>query len=371
MSRTDSTVDAAEIGTPSSLAITAEPGREPSRWRKQLAELRHEGALALVQRYGLILVFAAVFVFFAVNPQTGDTFLSLASLNAVLADQAVVGLVALAMVLPLIGHYFDLSVAATVGAVNLMVSATIANYSWPVPASLLAGALTGTVIGLVVGYLVAKLRLNAFITTFGVYVLLVGLSEWYTGGSQITNLPPSIGSWGSGLWLGVPLPFWLLLVVSAVLWFVLAHTPYGRYLESIGSNEPAAKLVGINTDRYILLSFVGSGLISGIAGALLTSRLGGGNATSGASFLFPAFAAIFLGATVIRPGKYNVWGTVIAVYFVGFTVSGIILLGADSWVYHVFNGGALVVAVALSTFSGRAHTRRSLRRLEEHAKGSE
>jgi ribose transport system permease protein len=146
------------------------------------------------------------------------------------------------------------------------------------------------------------------------------------------------------------------------LWFVLSQTPYGRYLESIGSNEKAAKLVGINTDRTILLSFAGSGAIAGIAGDLLTAQLGGADATAGSSYLFPAFAAVFLGATVIRPGRYNVWGTVIAVCFVGFAVSGIILFGASTWANDVFDGAALIVAVALSTFSGRARERQASRR---------
>lgn len=340
-----------------STAAEAAPAPAPSRARQAVVGRLLTG----LQNYGLVIVFAAVFAFFAIHPVTGPTFRSAVNIDSVLADQSVVGLVALAMVLPLVGGYFDLSVAANVGVVNIVVAALAAKYGWPVPLCLAAGLVVGIVIGLCAGFVVAVLRLNAFIATFGIYVLLVGMSEWYTNGGQIANLPRSIGNWGSATWIDVPRPFWLLIAVALLLWFVLAHTPFGRYLESIGSNEKAAKLVGIDTDRTILLSFAGSGAIAGVAGDLLTARLGSADATAGSTFLFPAFAAIFLGATVIKPGRYNVWGTVIAVCFVGSTVSGIILLGASSWAYDVFDGAALIVAVTISTFSGRARERQAAR----------
>jgi ribose transport system permease protein len=330
--------------------------------REQPVKPRAGRVLLAFQKYGLVFVFAVVFAFFALDPRTGATFRSSVDLDSVLADQSVAGLVALAMVLPLTGHYFDLSVAANVGVVNITMAALIAKYGWPIWLGLTAGLLVGVLIGAITGFIVAVLRLNAFIATFGMYVLLLGVSEWYTGDGQIANLPLSLGNWGSAKWLGVPRPFWVLLLVALILWFVLSHTPYGRYLESIGSNEKAAKLVGINTNRTILLSFVGAGAIAGIAGDLLTAQLGGADATDGSSYLFPAFAVVFLGATVIRPGRYNVWGTVIAACFVGFAVSGIILLGASTYASDVFDGAALIVAVALYTFSGRAHERRASRK---------
>lgn len=323
---------------------------------------RRSGPLDLLERLGLVLLFAAMVVFFAVDGKSGSIFRSSLNVTSILGNNAVVGLIGLAMVLPLVAGYFDFSVAATAGIVNIAVAAAMSKHGWSPVAAILLGVAIGAAIGLINGYLVAKLRLDAFIVTFGVYILLTGIAQWYTKGNQITEgIPASFGTWGAGDWLGVPRPFVLLVVVAAAVWFVVAQTPFGRYLESIGSNESASRLVGIDTDRIIGTSFLAAGALGGVAGALLTSRQGGADAGTGASYLFPVVAAIFLGATTIRPGKYNVWGTVIGVYFVAVAESGLILLGADSWVQPVFGGAALVIAVALSTFSGRARARREER----------
>ena len=318
--------------------------------------------LGLTERLGLVGLLVLMFVFFALNPTSGPVFTSSQNLSNLLGDQALVGLVALGMMLPLVAGYFDLSVAANVGLVNVAVAAMMSKHGWSPLEAIPAGLVLGAVVGLMTGFLIARLALDAFIVTFGVYIFLNGVTLWYTKGIVITaNIPASVGTWGSQDLLGIPRPFWLLAVAALVTWILVSQTPFGRYLESIGSSEPAARLVGIKTDRTIWVAFVAGGLLAGVAGCLLTSRQGGADATVGQSYLFPAIAAIFLGATAIRPGRYNVWGTVIGVYFVAVAVNGLILLGADYWVQPLFNGAALVVAVGLATASGRARARREAR----------
>jgi ribose transport system permease protein len=312
-----------------------------------------------LERGGLPLLLVAVFVFFAVNSETGSVFTSTANLDNILGNQAVTGLVALAMVIPLVAGYFDLSVSATCGIANIAVAATIGTRGWPVWAGILFALVIGAFIGFLIGFLVAKVKLNAFVVTLGAYTLLGGLAQLYTKGEVIINgIPNSFTSWGTKDWLGVPRPFILLLVIAFVFWYLLAYVPFGRYLESIGSNETAARLVGIKADRTIWISFILSGMIAAAAGALETSRAGNGSAEATSAFLFPAFAAVFLGATTIRPGRYNVWGTLIGVYFVAISVSGFTLLGASTWVQPVFNGSSLLVAVALSTLIARSREHR-------------
>jgi ribose transport system permease protein len=131
------------------------------------------------------------------------------------------------------------------------------------------------------------------------------------------------------------------------------HIPFGRHLEAIGANESASRLVGIDIRRSVWTSFVISATVAGVAGVLQTAEFGGADPSVARGLLFPALTAVFLGATMIRPGVYNVFGTIIGVYFVGFSVSGFTLMGADVWVQSVFNGVALVLAVALSTFMSR------------------
>jgi ribose transport system permease protein len=170
-----------------------------------------------------------------------------------------------------------------------------------------------------------------------------------------------VGDWGAAQTLGVPRPFILLILIAAATWYVLNHVPWGRHLESIGSNEFAARLVGIKVDRTVFGSFVLGSLLAGIAGIVLTTRTGSAAPTGAPGYLFPAFAAVFLGATTIRPGRYNVVGTIIGVYFVAVSVTGLTLAGASVWVQPVFNGGSLIVAVALSTLVARARASSAVR----------
>jgi ribose transport system permease protein len=320
-------------------------------------DIRTRG-LDLLERGGLPLIGALLFLFFATNGTSGSVFVGNANLKNILGDQAVTGLVALAMVIPLCSGYFDFTVAGTCGVVNVAMASTVGPHGWPVLPAMLFCLAIGALIGAITGFLVAKLRLNAFVVTLGGYTLLGGLASLYTKGRYISEgIPSSFTSWGSGTWLGVPKPFFLLIAVALVAWYVLSNTPFGRYLESIGSNERAAELVGVNVTRTIWTGFILSGLLAAVAGILLTSRAGAGSSETASTLLFPAFTAVFLGATTIRPGNYNVWGTVIGVYFVAVAVSGFVLLGAETWVQPVFNGTALIVAVAITTLAKRARER--------------
>jgi ribose transport system permease protein len=316
-------------------------------------------ALQVLERLGLPLLLLALCAFFAVDGKSGGVFTSSGNIRNILGNQAVTGLVALAMVVPLVAGYFDLSVAAVTGVANVAVAATLGTHGWPVVAAIVFALALGALIGFVNGFLVAGVGLNGFVVTLGSYTLLLGLIQYYTKGQLITaGIPRSFGGWGSETWVGIPRPFVLLIVVALIAAYVLSQTPFGRYLEAIGSNESAARLVGIRVRRAVWVSFVISGVLAAAAGALQTSRAGGADPQTGPAFLFPALAAVFLGATTIRPGRYNVWGTVIGVYFVAVSVSGFTLLGADVWVTPVFNGASLIVAVALSTLIARRREHR-------------
>ena len=198
------------------------------------------------------------------------------------------------------------------------------------------------------------------------YTVILGATTWYTEGSLITSgIPSSFGQWSSESSLGIPRPFIILIIIAFIVWYILTQLPFGRRLEAIGSSESAARLVGISTTKSIWIAFVISGLLAGAAGTLQTSRGGAGDPTVGTAFLFPALTAVFLGATMIKPGKYNVWGTVIGVFFVATSVSGLTLLGADVWVQPVFNGVSLIVAVTLSTLIARSREASAARAMLE------
>ncbi|WP_432975325.1 ABC transporter permease [Dactylosporangium sp. CA-233914] len=299
------------------------------------------------------VLFVLMILFFATYPSSQRAFTSSENINNILAGQSVTGIIALGMVIPLAGGYFDVSIAAIAGVTNVAAASIIAEHGQPIWVGMLAALVLGGLIGAVNGVFVAYFKLNGLIVTLGVYTVLGGLLTWYTKGASSSGVPDSLGNWGSLEWLGIPRPFWLLIVVGLIIWYGLMHTPSGRQFEAVASNEAAARLVGIRVERLVFGSFVVAGLIAGIAGILLTSRTGGADPTAGPSYLFPAFAAVFLGATTIRPGKYNVWGTIVGIFFVAVGVTGFTLIGADVWVTPVFDGAVLIAAVLISTVVGR------------------
>jgi ribose transport system permease protein len=317
----------------------------------------------IIEVAGLPIFLALLIIFFMTHSETQDLFAARPNLINILGNQSVTGLVAIAMVIPLVSGYFDLSVAAIAGVANVAIASAMVDYDLPTPLAILVGVGVGLLAGALNAFLVAVLRLNGFIATLGTFTLLSGGLQWYTDGTSIFGVPRDFANWGSLTWFDIPRPFYLLIVVAAIVWYALMHTPNGRQLEAIGSNESAARLVGISVDRLVALSFLGSALVASIAGALLTSRQGGADPTVATNYLFPALAAVFLGATTIRPGRYNVWGTVIGIFTLAVAINGFTFLGAAAWVQNVFNGLALVLAVAISTLMGRQRERKAKRLL--------
>jgi ribose transport system permease protein len=313
----------------------------------------------LLERGGLPLLLLALIVWFAVDPTSGPSFTSSANIQQLLSNQAVTGIIAIAMVVPLVSGYFDLSVSA-VAALSNVTAAALMSHGNSVWVAILGALVIALIAGALNGLLIAYLKLDGLITTLGSYILIGGLLQLYTKGETISNgIPTSFTNWAQKNFLGIPWPFWLLIVVSLIVWYVLTQVPFGRKLEAIGSNERAAQLVGIRVERTVFVAFLGSALLGAIAGVLLTSSSASADPTAGPAYLFPALTAVFLGATCITPGRYNVWGTVIGVLLVAVAVNGFTLLGADTWVTPVFNGGALIGAVAASTLIGRRRQSRA------------
>jgi ribose transport system permease protein len=234
----------------------------------------------------------------------------------------------------------------------------MSRYGIPMVPAVLIGIAMGAAIGLVNGVLVAKVRVNALITTLGVATVIAGLISLYTKGTTIVSgISHDLINLGQGEWLGIPRTTFFLAAVALLVAYVLGATVYGRRLRLVGSNPAAAQLVGLRLDRLVLSTFVFTGALAGVAGALLVARNGNANPASGNEYTLLAVAAAFLGATSIRPGQFNVLGTLVAIFFLAFSVNGLNLAGVEPWINDVFNGTALVVAVGLSAVFARQRQR--------------
>ncbi|MFK4122389.1 ABC transporter permease, partial [Streptomyces longwoodensis] len=145
-------------------------------------------------------------------------------------------------------------------------------------------------------------------------------------------------------------PFWIMVVVALLLWYVLELTPLGRQIYATGGNPRAAALTGVRTSRVLLYTLITSGIVAAGAGLLETSQLSAGDPTIGPGFLLPVIAAVFLGSTQFRGGRFNIWGTVVAAYVLAVGVKGLQLAGLPVWTPDLFNGAALLLAVGLAAW---------------------
>lgn len=308
----------------------------------------------LAERNALLAILVAVIIFFGLYPGSAETFLTTENFSVLLGNQAVVALLALAVILPLVSNYFDFSLGAIAATSTVVSAGLMSRHDVPLWVAVLLSLLLGTAVGWVNGLLVTRLGLSSFVTTLGMATLLGGIIQWYTGGQTIVaGISDGLIGFGSGTWAGIPRVVYVVVLVAVILWYLLVHTPYGRTLYAIGANPRSARLLGIPADRNVHLSFVLAGLIAGVVGVLQLARAGAATADTGTSILFPALAAAFLGATAVRPGFFNVVGTMIGVLLVSVSVSGLTLAGASAWVSPVFNGAALLIAVGLATYLGR------------------
>ncbi len=328
----------AELGTSSELQA---PEQEKPR----------RGFSLGMDRFSGLYVWAALLIVFGI--WVPDTFLRINTLTIIAGDQAITAMLALGIIIPLAAGVFDLSFAGVAG-VAVAVPAWAQVEGWTAAPAALLAIIVATAIGAVNGFVVVKLKVNSFIATLGMSSLLLALTYWITDGKQIVS---GFADWfldlGTLQIIGIPLPFYAMVVLAVVVYIVIEYLPIGRYLYASGGNPVAARLAGVRVDRIVFGSLVVSSLVAGLAGVVLAARLGPASPDIGPSYLLPAFSAVFLGSTQIKPGRVNVIGTLIAIYLLATGVKGLQLAGAPVYVDDLFNGAALIIAVALAARSAR------------------
>ena len=322
-------------------AVSQETAPSPKRLDRRLGE-----------RFALLGAWAAVILIFSVV--TPGTFLTVGTLSTILGTQSVLLIVTLALIIPMTAGDYDLSVASVASLSSVIVALLNVNGHLGIIPAILIALVASALVGVVNATVVLALEIDPFIVTLGTSTVITGLILWITNSSTISGVSNGFVDFViADKFLGVPLIFYMALLLSLMVWYFLDYTPTGRQLLFVGRNRSVSRLSGLPVHRLRFAAFVASATISGIAGALYVGTRGSADPTSGDSFLLPAFAAAFLGATAISPGRYNVWGCFVSVYFLVTGITGLQLLGVSSFIQPIFYGGALVIAVVVAQLAKR------------------
>ncbi|MGY0398949.1 MAG: ABC transporter permease [Ostreibacterium sp.] len=304
----------------------------------------------LIPTYGLpILTVALILLFSVILP---DTFPTLLNLRAVLGEKSIIAMLALAAMIPMMTGRIDLTVGYGIVLWHVLAISlqTFYGFSWQM--SVIIVLLSGCTLGLINGLLVEIAQIDSFIATLGTGTIIYALALWHTGGRQIIGiLPSSFTDIYTEKWFGLPIAASYVIILGIILWIISDFLPMGRYLYATGANQRAAALNGIRTRRYVIGAFVASGFIGALAGVVLAAKLRIGQASVGSEFLLPALVGAFLGSTTIKPGRVNVWGTLIGVTILAVGISGIQQLGGAFYIEPLFNGTTLLIAIGIAGYA--------------------
>lgn len=333
--------------------LAADPPLRTGPGRRARATPRRQSVLHVLEAYALVLLLLIVVAFFSLWGETADTFTTAANLRATIGNQAVTAIVALAALIPLVCGEWDLSVGAVAGLAAVMVASAL-SAGGAIVLAVLLGVGLGAAVGAVNGTIVTRLRVHAVIATLGTATIISGVVNQKTGGvAVVSNIPASVTQFGSANWLGIPRTAYALALVALLVYYLLEYTPLGRYAYAVGSNRSAARLAGIRVRVTLFAGFAIAGGLAAAGGVLQVARAGGADPRVGENFTLPALAAAFLSAASVRPGRYNVGGCLVAIFFLAALNSGLNLAGVPAYVNSYVNGAALIVGVSLAAFLGR------------------
>jgi len=331
---------------------------QSSTWTK----LRSSSALRELSLVPAILM--VMLLGFILSPQ----FLTVNNLlNNVLVTSAVLGVVVVAESIILISGYFDLSLESIVGFIP-MVAAWLCvppavgglGVELPAAATIAIGFVAAGIIGLINGYLVAKLKLNAFMVTLAMLILLRGMTMGISSGQTLSGLPESLLWLGRASVLGISVQIWLFVIIFAIAWLIMRNHPVGRKLYAMGGNEAAAQAAGIRTTRLTVAVFVAGALIAAFAGFMLTGRIASATSNQGDGLIFTVFAAAVIGGISLNGGKGSMIGAFLGVIILGMVDNILTLSRVPSYWVQATYGFIILAALIVNRFANQREQRRSV-----------
>jgi ribose transport system permease protein len=308
---------------------------------------------SVLSRYGLLLAFVIMIIAFSLAKP--DAFPTTDNLKSILTAAAPALIIAAGLTVPLVMQDFDLSFGSMIGLAGGAAVVLQSQDGWAWGIALLVALGLGLAVGVANGFLIAYLGGSSFIITLAMGTVLVGIEYAFTDQKTIfSGVAQGYVDIGQGEFLGLNNQIWIAAGIAIVLWVLLDQSELGRYMYAIGGNPEAARLSGVRIRRIRLTGFVIVALCAAIVGILLTSQAASSVPNTGVPYLLPAFAAVFLGSAVFRPGEFNIPGTVVGVLFLGVIQTGLTMLQLETFVINLVQGGILIVAVLVSQLGQRA-----------------
>lgn len=293
----------------------------------------------------LVLILSAVAVCSILFP---ESFRTPANLQAVLRNLAVDGIMAVGMTMLLVAGVFDLSVGSAMSLAGVLTGWLMKSRGVPVPLAVLTGLVVGALGGWINGFIVAKVRVNALITTLATMGIFQGVAI-LIGGPGINFLPDSFARLGQSEFLGVQAPVWVMLALGALGHYLLTQNRFFRLFYYIGSNGKAARLSGINVDRVQMLGFTFMGLIAALAGIAFSARVGSAVSNAGQGAELRVITAVILGGASLTGGKGSIWGAMLGVVFMALLNNVLLIARVSSYWQGIVLGIVLVLAVSVDS----------------------
>lgn len=281
-----------------------------------------------------------------------DAFFTTGNLINVLRQTALLFLLASGLTLVILTAGLDLSVGANV-ALSACLAASVIKATGSASLGFLTGLGVGALVGLVNGVLVAYLRIPSFIATYGMLWILSGLTYSYMAGQTIHGFPPSFRQLGSGYLLGVPVPVYVMVLFLLLgAWFA-QRTVWGQQVYAVGANPVAARLSGVPVERRLVLVYMVSGAMAGLASLIILARINSAQGDIGEELTLPAIAAVLIGGTSLFGGIGTVGGTLIGALILTLVLNGMNLLHINAAWQPLVTGVIVVLAVWIDTVTRR------------------
>lgn len=310
---------------------------------------------AIFARLGVLL--AASLVAGIIFQVTTGVFFTIGNFESILLFMTSVAIVGFGQTLVIVGGELDLSVGSIYGLSSMTVG-LLWSGGWPLAIAIVIGILVGALAGLVNGLIVTRLRVNSFITTLGTLNLYLGITLFI---SSNVAFSPSASLPGYELYqfigtsapLGIPIQIYWLVLALAVMWVVLHRTVFGFRIAAIGGNPIAARAAHLPVRRVKVATFIISGALAAIAGIIDFSLVSSVSPTAGSTLMFSVLAAVIIGGASLSGGRGIILGTLVGAFLLEVLTNGLGLLGAGAYAQLLFQGGVILVAVAVDSWANR------------------